>query len=299
MTSCKESMLYEIKFYHVTSLNLESELKNISNLNALLSSRSSSPTIAIAPLAAMRSVLTTSAPSATLLKFLKSQSENICFFSSNPRPGFTFDHAAPRCPALRLQTLNAPLKLSARSLSTSSARRATVEAGFVNLDFLWAKAASKVVQPKTPQYRSTPRFKKSLHEGFSLEPRAASTGWHQWHEKVWARKKKGQVLQPDDLPDSPYRDDGGDSIFSLGSHISAKAAAQLSKVRCTELDENGNVVLASGEFKKTELIAKVLLSLTTSNATSNLYHSTACYLAIFERLIPVYSRIFWCAPPRS
>jgi magnesium transporter len=38
--------------------------------------------------------------------------------------------------------------------------------------------------------------------------------------------------------------------------VSAKAAAQ-PKLRCTELDENGNVVLASGEFKKTELIAKV------------------------------------------
>jgi magnesium transporter len=45
-------------------------------------------------------------------------------------------------------------------------------------------------------------------------------------------------------------------MFSLGRHISAKAAAQ-PKLRCTELDENGNVVLASGEFKKSELIAKV------------------------------------------
>lgn len=44
-------------------------------------------------------------------------------------------------------------------------------------------------------------------------------------------------------------------MFSLGRTISAKAAAQ-PKLRCTELDENGNVVLASGEFKKSELIAK-------------------------------------------
>lgn len=44
-------------------------------------------------------------------------------------------------------------------------------------------------------------------------------------------------------------------MFSLGRHISAKAAAQ-PKLRCTELDEIGNVVLASGEFKKSELIAK-------------------------------------------
>lgn len=49
---------------------------------------------------------------------------------------------------------------------------------------------------------------------------------------------------------------GDTSMFSLGRHISAKAAAQ-PKLRCTELDENGNVSMASGEFKKSELIAKV------------------------------------------
>jgi magnesium transporter len=33
------------------------------------------------------------------------------------------------------------------------------------------------------------------------------------------------------------------------------------KMRCTELDEHGNVTLVSGEFKKSELIAKVKLAL--------------------------------------
>ncbi|KAF4630934.1 hypothetical protein G7Y89_g7204 [Cudoniella acicularis] len=65
----------------------------------------------------------------------------------------------------------------------------------------------------------------------------------------------GRPLRPDDLP-SCGRDDSGDtSVFSLGRAVSAKAAAQ-PKLRCTELDENGNVALASGEFKKSELIAK-------------------------------------------
>lgn len=71
--------------------------------------------------------------------------------------------------------------------------------------------------------------------------------------------KGGRPLHPDDLPTrSNSRDEGSDtSMFSLGRHISAKAAAQ-PKLRCTELDENGNVVLASGEFKKSELIQKVI-----------------------------------------
>ena len=206
----------------------------------------------------MRPALHTPAPSPTLLKFLKSQSENICFFSPNARPGFVFDHAAPRASILRSQILKVPSRPSARSLSTTTARRATVEAGFINLNFVRPRVANETLHPKSPQCRSTSRMKKPSYENFLPAHRAASTGWHNWREKVWTRKKKGPVLQPDDLPDSFYpRDDGGDSMFSLGRHISAKAAAQLSKVRCTELDENGNVVLASGEFKKSELIAKV------------------------------------------
>jgi magnesium transporter len=216
----------------------------------------------------MRPALHTPAPSSTLLKFLKSQSESICFFSANPRPGFIFDHAAPRGPALRSQIIKPSSKSSARCLSTTTARPATVEAGFVNLDFLWPRSANKLLQSKSAQCRSTARAKKLSYENVLPAARAASTGWHNWHEKVWGRKKKGpKPLQPDDLPDSFYpRDDGGDSMFSLGRHISAKAAAQLSKVRCTELDENGNVVLASGEFKKSELIAKVRRSSHTIRA---------------------------------
>jgi magnesium transporter len=34
-------------------------------------------------------------------------------------------------------------------------------------------------------------------------------------------------------------------------------AALEPRLRCTEVDENGNVILVDGEFKKTELIAKV------------------------------------------
>ena len=76
-------------------------------------------------------------------------------------------------------------------------------------------------------------------------------------------------------------------MFSLGRHISSKAAAQ-PKLRCTELDENGNVVLASGEFKKTELIAKVKLSRTYSALSpSNHCNSMGFFPAIFGKSTPV------------
>jgi len=62
----------------------------------------------------------------------------------------------------------------------------------------------------------------------------------------------GGPLKHDDLPE----ENTDVSIFSLGSRISAKAASE-PKLRCTEFDEHGNVVLVNGEFKKSELIAKV------------------------------------------
>lgn len=206
----------------------------------------------------MRAAVHTHVPSSTLLKFLKSQSEGICFFSPNPRPGFIFDYAAPRGAVIRSQILKSHSKPSARCLSTTTARRATVEAGFVNLDFLWPQAANKPLQPQSSQSRSQARLKKHSYESFPPARRAAS-GWHYWRERCWGRMKKTpKPLQPDDLPNTFYpREESGDFIFSLGQHISAKAAAQHSKLRCTELDENGNVVMASGEFKKSELIAKV------------------------------------------
>jgi magnesium transporter len=57
--------------------------------------------------------------------------------------------------------------------------------------------------------------------------------------------------------DAPYGDEGAEATaYALGRTMSAKAANE-QKLRCTEFDENGNVVLVNGEFKKSELIAKV------------------------------------------
>ena len=58
-----------------------------------------------------------------------------------------------------------------------------------------------------------------------------------------------------DLPPLPnFLDDVGG--MHLGRNKTGKAGNEL-KLRCTELDVKGNVTLMDGEFKKTELIAKV------------------------------------------
>ena len=48
-------------------------------------------------------------------------------------------------------------------------------------------------------------------------------------------------------------------MFNIGRGLAAKASNEL-KLRCTEVDGNGVVTLVNGEFKKSELIAKVRLS---------------------------------------
>lgn len=63
------------------------------------------------------------------------------------------------------------------------------------------------------------------------------------------------LLQPPISPSAP--DDGALPSSGYGSSLGrlARTANEL-KMRCTELDEHGNVTLVSGEFKKSELIAK-------------------------------------------
>ncbi|KAE8440570.1 magnesium ion transporter [Mollisiaceae sp. DMI_Dod_QoI] len=204
----------------------------------------------------MRSALR--APSSSLLEYLRIQSD-VCFFS--PSAGFALDHALrkPKLCAVATRT-----STKTRRLSTTVPRRATVEAGFLNLDSFWPRSSSSATKLHSKDGSNVARNKKIGSTGLLTSQRSSSTGSKKWHHNKWYKKlwgvtssKSGKPLQPNDLPWNMYgSEDGSDtSMFSLGRHISAKAAAQ-PKLRCTELDENGNVVLASGEFKKSELIAK-------------------------------------------
>lgn len=70
--------------------------------------------------------------------------------------------------------------------------------------------------------------------------------------------KKSQRPPPPRTYTSPLHnvmEDNG-SLSSLGRHM--RSANEL-KMRCTELDENGHVTMVSGEFKKSELTAKVCI----------------------------------------
>lgn len=91
------------------------------------------------------------------------------------------------------------------------------------------------------------------------------SGYHSFSSisanRVWQLFGGRKGREPAGLqPPQPYKDptDAPTGFDSLGRMT--RAANEL-KMRCTELDEQGNVTMVSGEFKKSELIAKVRLLL--------------------------------------
>ncbi|KAF4124591.1 magnesium transporter [Geosmithia morbida] len=80
-----------------------------------------------------------------------------------------------------------------------------------------------------------------------------------WQERLWGSLIKkgggngGGPVRPDDLASDDHPD--GPFVFNNRRTMAAKAALE-PRLRCTEVDEHGKVILVDGEFKKTELIAK-------------------------------------------
>lgn len=142
---------------------------------------------------------------------------------------------------------------------------------------LQRRATSRVVEQHTPG---------SLCRGFWNS--AIRSRWQRPWQHV--RPKKTAPLQPNDLPPLPrLLDDAG--AASLGRIV--KPTNEL-RMRCTEFDGDGKVTLVNGAFKKSELIAKVILDnyhgsdcqLTVSP------QSVAFFLATFERSIQPPCRTF-------
>lgn len=67
----------------------------------------------------------------------------------------------------------------------------------------------------------------------------------------WKKSNNSQVATLSD-------EETEESLFNLGRTLAAKSHDE-PRLRCTEFDENGNVTLVNGEFRKSELCAKVCL----------------------------------------
>lgn len=230
-----------------------------------------------------------SAPSSSLLLFLRSQSEEVCYFTPNHNLNLS---RRPRSRLLR----NAPYQShidrfpsSTRRFSTSHRRSAAVEPPILSTEF------SRIAPRNDNLYQYPPAtacrtgiLGPYVSQDSPTTRRYASTDSRPLLKRLWPlkRQKPDSALKPNDLPPLPsFLDDAAGTTLGRSK---GKAANEL-KLRCTEINEKGEVTLVNGEFKKSELIAKVRPEgqIYTCKGTDEL-GSMAFSPATFEKSIPPY-----------
>jgi magnesium transporter len=203
--------------------------------------------------------LTVSAPSASLLRFLRLQSEQVCFFTPSSQ---TLQPRASNPSARRRQAF----LTNARCLTTTPRHEANVQSSLLNLDFL--RPAAKIVPPSLSTHGSAQKPGKLSSPSLIPTCRHGSTDTRPLLGRLWKQREQKQKapLTPTGLPPLPsFLDELGGSNFARNK--TGKAGNEL-KLRCTEFDASGNVTLMDGEFKKSELIAKVRILCTIHTISS-------------------------------
>lgn len=238
-----------------------------------------------------------SAPSSSLLRFLKFQTERICFFTPiTPQSSSALCLQKLRRTAEQPENSNTKYR---RYLSTTTRRLATVESSLFSFVQSGIKPDLGLATALALTIRPSRKAQNSRQEGQNPQ-RYASNDTRPLIQKLWTakRQKAEKTTNPGALPPLP-RFLGDGSGPALG--FSAGKASNELKLRCTEFDENGNVTLVNGEFKKSELIAKVLcysggiqgLHMLIVNCSMDSSH------AISEKLTPLLSHISSFVLPRS
>ena len=191
---------------------------------------------------------TVSGPSSSVLHFLRSQSEQACFHTASTR-ATACQTSSYRGAKVALEKSAHALSSTRRHLATSSRHQASVDSSLLNLEFL---------RPYSD--RGSSRFaalaSRTPPAPFAFPPesvgssRYASTDTRPLWRRPWKAKMHNEASAA--LPS--FLDDTGSTSF--GRRKKTKGVNEL-KLRCTEFDEVGNVTFMDGEFKKSELIAKV------------------------------------------
>ncbi|KAF2873008.1 hypothetical protein BDV95DRAFT_568533 [Massariosphaeria phaeospora] len=178
-------------------------------------------------------------PSPSVLSFLRAQVQN------------AFESPAAQCAALRGRgarcastsagggRINARLKEPASAIGTTPGESGAGRFTPPRTCFLQARIA-----PSLPPTTASliPRCRR-------LSTTSQKHGWN----PLGSNKSQRAPSQPPTPPMSSLLEDTGTSMGNFGRVT--RSANEL-KMRCTELDEQGNVTMVSGEFKKSELIAK-------------------------------------------
>ncbi|KAK1590886.1 cora-like Mg2+ transporter [Colletotrichum navitas] len=213
----------------------------------------------------MRPAIRTPVPSTSLLRFLRSQTEASSIFSRTqcaesattasiqPSPARLAQN--PQCLARRLSrigtaTVTRPVSTNCRSSGLLPASPLSSSSSCDSVITRASRRRKLAHLPSSPVafFSTTCARRDSCGDDSSAPPPT-------WKERLWGMRGRGgsKALKPNDLP---FHDDGeAGSMFNSRRMLTAKAALE-PRLRCTEVDENGEVILVDGEFKKTELIAK-------------------------------------------
>ncbi|KAK4165797.1 hypothetical protein QBC43DRAFT_28738 [Cladorrhinum sp. PSN259] len=193
-------------------------------------------------------------PSQNLLRFLRAQSEGL-FFAECAAVGHWPKTTVPRRHACACNTTfpksRPSLKLSLSSLSKlpqkrNASLRARIDAIFPkSLNKLRATSSTNV--QGSSQTGGSPRYSSSDRTPSDEDSRS----WQDWIFGP-SPKKARQALKEDDIQVELEEESG--SIFQRRA-LTSKAALD-PRLRCTEVDGNGDVIMVDGELKKSELIAK-------------------------------------------
>lgn len=165
-------------------------------------------------------------------------------------------------------------------------REATLQAAFLGLDSILPKAFTKQRAAATSTTRSQEPAPAGGAQRYasSRQPPGEDASKPAWHEWIFGpdSKKGGEPLKEGDIRVRLEEESG--SIFQKRS-MTAKAALD-PRLRCTEVDGSGKVIMVDGELKKSELIARVRNVRTAPNGIRLLtvsFDSMASFHAISAR----------------
>ncbi|KAH1621458.1 magnesium ion transporter [Aspergillus fumigatus] len=192
-----------------------------------------------------------SAPSATLLRFLRSQSDFLSVNSSRcARPSRSKPYVHQILPC------NASSRASSTWTCTASApHRTTLQTSLVRTPTPAARSHSSS-RPRLWLCAGQAGRSSSIFP-LSNAPysRSASTKSRPLLRRLLDLRRSNSSADKHNRGGPALIDDGTEGGFTIGRGLAAKATNE-PRLRCTEFDKNGNVTLVNGEFKKSELIAK-------------------------------------------
>lgn len=208
-------------------------------------------------------------PSSSLLRFLRFQVQEGCFSSTSSDAKAAVCHrltSQPTQPFSCRHKLNA-YPVSSKIITTSQCHQTNAGSSRLGADFLVQTNKNHIRNPLSLASTSRRGTLPSCPSLFNPSSRRqASTGFRRVRESIGLRHIKERLHWPNKRSDGPelkrkdlppihsFLEDASRPV--LGRSKVGKAANEL-KLRCTEWNKNGKVTTVTGEFKKTELIAKV------------------------------------------